>query len=97
MGDHSKIVAEIERQTQFFADRIMNAIEAAGKECGGQPTMNAIASALVCVQANFLCAVPKGRARRELQERMAKTLPRAIETYEGKVAQSQVINLDRLQ
>lgn len=71
---------EIERQSTILAQAIQNTIEQIGATLtaqGGQPTMNAVAGALVSVEATMLAAIPSP-ARKALRKAMDKMQPQAL-------------------
>lgn len=68
--------AEEKRQAQIFAEAMQAAITAAGKTLE-MPMMNALAGALVTVEAGMLASVADHRARKALKEAMKRARPRA--------------------
>ena len=68
-------------QAQELADIIQSAIHEHGRkmcEAGRPPLMNAVAGALVTVQAGMLASVEDPRHRKALRKSMENALPRAL-------------------
>jgi len=68
--------AEGQRQAEVMADAIFAAINECGKQFTA-PTMNAVAGALVTVEANILATLDP-RSRKALRQAMERARPRAL-------------------
>jgi hypothetical protein len=67
------------RQTGMLAKAIHEAIEETASEFDAPPILNALAGALVSIQAEVLAMVPEERARQALREVMLRELAKALE------------------
>lgn len=72
---------EEQRQAQELADMLQSAIHEHGRmmlEAGRPPILNAVAGAIVTVQAAMLAAIEDPRLRKAMRKKMDNTLPRAL-------------------
>lgn len=73
--------AEERGQAQILAEVIQGAIDEAGRTLlGSTPILNAVAGALVTVEAGMLASIEDPRHRKALRKAMERALPEAIAT-----------------
>lgn len=86
---------EEKRQARELTEMFQNAIDEHGRmmrEAGRPPIMNALAGALVTIQAGMLASIEDPRHRKALRKIMEKELPRALaEARIGGYAQTIVV------
>lgn len=81
MSDLDAWKAEEQRQSELFSVAMQKAIDALAAEliaAGKPPIMNALAGALVSVEAGFLCGLSDPRSLKAVRAAMDKARPRAL-------------------
>jgi len=69
---------EQERQARILAQAIQDTIERVGKTLGTVPMLNAVAGALITVEAAMLASCPTTHQRKALKKEMDAARPRAL-------------------
>ena len=90
-GDKLKL--EQERQAQIFFDAITTAIEKQGAEIE-YPMINALAGALVSVEAQLVNSIPSGKNRKAIMVSLNRQRRKALRKVPGK-GNVEIVRLNR--
>lgn len=81
MGDIDKWKAEEQRQSNLFSEAMQSAIDNTARDLiaqGTPPIMNALAGAIVSVEAVWMAALADNRSVKMMRVAMDKARPRAL-------------------